>query len=103
MRRVVGRRLDRLPHRRRRPDDAVEPGRDDHLDDRPDAAALLADERRPGVVELDLVEAFERSPSLSLSRRIRKPLRVPSGRTPAVIAIPKPSDSFAASGASSGS
>jgi hypothetical protein len=45
MRRVVGRLLDRLPHRRRRPDDAVEPGRDDHLDDRPDAAALLADER----------------------------------------------------------
>src|SRR5690348_16673006 len=40
--------------RRRRPEDAVEPRRHDHLHDRADAAPLLPDERRPRAVELDL-------------------------------------------------
>ena len=44
----------------------------DHLDDRPHAGALLSDEPRPGVLELELGEALERLPSLSFRRWRRK-------------------------------
>jgi hypothetical protein len=43
-----------LPHRRRRAEDAVEPGGGDHVQDGPDAAALPADPDAPGAVRLDL-------------------------------------------------
>ena len=49
--RDVPRRLgQRAPHQRRRAEHAVQPGRRDHLDDRPDAAALVAEPLRPGAV-----------------------------------------------------
>ena len=51
---VVGGPYEALPHPGGAADDAVEPGHVDHLDDRPDAAALLADPPGDGVVVLDL-------------------------------------------------
>src|SRR5262249_21227643 len=54
MRAVVYRLRHRLPHRRRRPDDAVEPRVRDHFDDGWHAAPVLAHHARPGTVEFDL-------------------------------------------------
>ena len=50
----MGRLGHRLAHPGGRPDDAIQPGVADHLDDGRNAPALLADQRRPGAVELDL-------------------------------------------------
>ena len=54
MRRVVHRPRERLPDRRRRPQDAVEPRRRDHVQDCAYAAPRLPDRRRPRARELDL-------------------------------------------------
>ena len=51
----VPRRLgERRAHQRRGAEDAVEPGRGDHLDDRAHAAALVAEPLGQGAVELEL-------------------------------------------------
>ena len=81
VRRVVRRLDDAQAHPGRGGEHAVQPGRVDHLEDRPDAAALLADEPRVAPSYSTSAEALERLPSLSFSRIRRIPLRVPSGST----------------------
>ena len=54
MRGVVDRLRGARAHPGGRAERAVEPGVVDHLDDRRHAAALLADQPRPGAAELDL-------------------------------------------------
>ena len=66
----------------RRAEDAVEPRVDDHLDDRRARRALPRRRAAPSAPSSSIsLDAFERSPSLSLSRSMRKPLREPSGST----------------------
>ena len=70
---VVRRLRDRAAHQRGRAEHAVEPRVVDHLEDRPQAATLLADEPGDAPSSAISAEAFERLPSLSFSRSIRKP------------------------------
>ena len=79
--RVVDGAADAGAHPGRRADGAVEPGHVHHLDDRAHSAALVADQPAERAVVLDLAEALDRLPSLSLSRWSRIGLRVPSGST----------------------
>ena len=66
VRRVVGRLRHRPSHQRRRAEHAVEPGLHDHLEDRGDAAPLLADERRRRALQRDLGRRVGAVPELVL-------------------------------------
>jgi len=63
---VVDRHRGSPPQPRAHPDHAVEPGVVDHVDDRRNPPALLADEARPRAGELDLARGVGAIPELVL-------------------------------------
>ena len=66
---MVGRLGDRLAHQRSRPDDAVEPGVVDHLQDGADSASFRPDQLSPGALKLHLARGVR-----SISQFVLEPL-----------------------------
>jgi hypothetical protein len=79
---MVGRLGDGAAHQPGRAEHAVEPGVVDHLDDRPDAAALFADELRERAVEFDLRRGVRAVAELVLQPLDVEPVARPSREHP---------------------
>src|SRR6478735_2488887 len=82
MRGVVARLGDSGPHAGRAPGRAVETGVVDHLDDRANPGALLADQPGQGTVELDLRGGVRAVAELVLEALQPESVELPIGETP---------------------